>query len=103
MDGSRFLMEQFIKQELNGTVRSVLNEALGERKRSDDVLTREFEFNCFDVVLDFERGVVKLQDALSSGVESSAELPMSEFISACGLSFCQCKNLGVAPHGNTQP
>lgn len=84
-DGS--LMEQFIAQELNANVRSVLNGALEERARSDKVLIREFEFNCFDVVLDFERGVVKLQDALSSGVESSTELPMSYFISACGLSL----------------
>lgn len=84
-DGS--LMEQFIAQELNANVRSVLNGALEERARSDNVLIREFEFNCFDVVLDFERRVVKLQDALSSGVESSTELPMSDFISACGLSL----------------
>ncbi|MFG0582764.1 hypothetical protein ACF8C1_05905 [Pseudomonas sp. zjy_9] len=81
------LMEQFIAQELNANVRSVLNGAFDERARSDNVLIREFEFNCFDVVLDFERGVVKLQDALSSGVESSTELPMSDFISACGLSL----------------
>jgi len=78
-------MEQFIAQELNASVRSVLNGALEERARSGDVLLREFEFNCFDVVLDFERGVVRLQDALSSGVESSTELPLSDFIFACGL------------------
>ena len=81
------LMEQFIAQELNANVRSVLNGAFDERARSNNVLIREFEFNCFDVVLDFERGVVKLQDALSSGVESYTELPMSDFISACGLSL----------------
>lgn len=79
------LMEQFIAQELNASVRSVLNGALDERARSDDVLLREFEFNCFDVVLDFERGVVRLQDALSSGVESSTELPLPDFIFASGL------------------
>ncbi|MNT97658.1 hypothetical protein D3C72_2400290 [compost metagenome] len=66
-------------------MRSVLNGALDERARSDDVLLREFEFNCFDVVLDFERGVVRLQDALSSGVESCTELPLPDFIFACGL------------------
>jgi len=54
------LMEQFISQELNASVRSVLNGALDERVLSDDVLLREFEFNCFDVVLGFKRGVVRL-------------------------------------------
>lgn len=83
------LMEQFIAQELNASVRSVLNGALGERAASDNVLIREFEFNCFDVILDFERGVVRLQDALSSGIESSTELLLSDFISACGLSLLQ--------------
>jgi len=81
------LMEKFIAQELNASVRFVLNEALDERAHSDSVLIREFEFNCFDVVLDFERGVVKLQDVLSSGFESSTEFPLSEFISVCGLEL----------------
>ena len=39
------LMEQFIAQELNANVRSVLNGAFDERARSDNVLIREFEFN----------------------------------------------------------
>ncbi|PYB72720.1 hypothetical protein [Pseudomonas soli] len=83
------LMEQFIAQELNASVRSVLNGAIAERAGSDNVLIREFEFNCFDVILDFERGVVRLQDALSSGVENYTELLLSDFISACGLSVLQ--------------
>lgn len=83
------LMEQFIAQELDASVRSVLNGAIAERAGSDNVLIREFEFNCFDVVLDFEKGVVRLQDALSSGDESYIELLLSDFISACGLSVLQ--------------
>ncbi|MGW7775509.1 hypothetical protein ACTWM0_21505 [Pseudomonas machongensis] len=83
------LMKQFIAQELDANVRSVLNGAIAERASSDNVLIREFEFNCFDVVLDFERGVVRLQDTLSSGDESYIELLLSDFISACGLSVLQ--------------
>lgn len=86
MANSSSLVEQFVAQELNADVRYVLNGALDERARSDNVLVRGFEFNCFDVVLDFERGVVNLQDSLSSGDESATELPMSDFISACGLN-----------------
>lgn len=85
MTNGESLREQFISHELNASVRSVLNGALDKRVGSDDVLLREFEFNCFDVVLDFARGVVRLQGALSSGVESSTELPLPDFIFACGL------------------
>lgn len=87
LTNGNYILEQFIALELNAGVRSVLNRALDEWTRSNNILVREFEFNCFDITLDFERGMVKLQDTLSSGIESYIELPMAYFISVCGLNM----------------
>lgn len=86
MDSGGILMERFVAQELNGSVCSILSDAFNEGVCSKNVLFREFEFNCFDVYLDFEKGVVTLQDVLSVGESSFLDMPIREFISACGLN-----------------
>ncbi len=47
------LIERFVARELDDSVRSVLKNVFDERICSKSVLLREFEFNCFDVSLDF--------------------------------------------------
>ncbi|MEE1880869.1 hypothetical protein V0R55_11905 [Pseudomonas soli] len=90
MNSGGALIERFVVQELDDSVRSILKGAFDERMRSEKVLLREFEFNCFDVSLDFEKGIVTLQDALSAGEGSSLDISMREFASACGLNvFCR--------------
>ncbi len=86
MSGSGTLIERFIDQELDDSIRSILKDAFDERMRSESVLLSEFEFNCFDVALDFEKDIVMLQDVLSAGGSSSLDIPMCDFISACGLN-----------------
>ncbi|MCA5974611.1 hypothetical protein B1F69_24785 [Pseudomonas syringae] len=80
------LIERFVAQELDDSVRSILKDAFDERMCSKSVLLREFEFNCFDVSLDFEKDIVTLQDALSAGESSFLDIPIRDFISACGLN-----------------
>lgn len=86
MSNGGALIERFVAQELDDSVRSILKDAFDERMCSKSVLLREFEFNCFDVSLDFEKGIVTLQDVLSAGVSSGLEIPIRDFISACGLN-----------------
>jgi hypothetical protein len=86
MSSGGTLIERFVDQELDDSVRSILKDAFDERMRSEGVLLREFEFNCFDVALDFEKGIVTLHDVLSAGGSSSLDLAMSDFISTCGLN-----------------
>lgn len=80
------LIERFVVQELNDNVRSILKEAFDDRMCSKNVLLRDFEFNNFDVSLGFEKGIVTLQDVLSSGENSFLDIPIRDFISACGLN-----------------
>ena len=80
------LIERFVARELDDSVRSVLKNAFDERICSKSVLLREFEFNCSDVFLDFEKGIVILQDVLSAGESSFLDMPMRDFISVCDLN-----------------
>ncbi len=86
MSSESTLIERFVNQELDDSVRSILKSAFEERICSERVLLREFEFNCFDISMDFEKGIVTLQDALSAGENSFLDMPIREFISACGLN-----------------
>ena len=86
MNSGGTLIERFIDQELDDSVRSILNEAFDERMRSKNVMFRHFEFNCFDVSLNFEEGIVTLQDIFSSGGSNCLDIPIRDFISACGLN-----------------
>ncbi|MBD8147842.1 hypothetical protein IFT37_19240 [Pseudomonas fluorescens] len=85
MSSGEKLIERFVVQKLDDSVRSILKDAFDERKRSKSILLREFEFNCFDVSLDFEKSIVTLQDVLSSEEGNTINVPMRDFISACGF------------------
>ena len=86
MSNGGSLIKRFVAQELDDGVRSVLKDAFDERMCSKNVLLREFEFNCFYVSLDFEKGIVTLEDVLSAGESSFLDISISDFISACGLN-----------------
>jgi hypothetical protein len=85
MSGDGSLIERFIAQELDASVCSILKTAFDERAKSKEVLLRDFEFNLFEVSLNFEKGIVTLQDVLSDKLGSSVDIPIYEFASACGL------------------
>ena len=86
MSSGGTLIERFVDQELDDSVRSILKGAFDERMCSEGVLSRDFEFNCFDIYMDFEKGIVTLQDALSAGENSFLDIPIRDFISVCGLN-----------------
>jgi len=79
------IMERFIIHELDDSIRSILRGALDERKLSRSVLCREFEFNCFGVALDFEKGIVRVQDILCPGEDDFIDVPIQDFIVICAL------------------
>ena len=81
------LLSAFLEQELSDSVREVLAAAVRESINPDaqiDIIS--FEFNCFDVALDFECGTATLGDVLSSGAGSEQVIPLPFFLEACGLS-----------------
>ena len=79
------VIERFVQQELDAHVRGVLQGAIDENRGSENVYKREFEFNSFDVVLDFSRGLVIVQDVLIAGEDGEQEVSMSDFSDVCNL------------------
>ncbi|MEX5554671.1 hypothetical protein [Pseudomonas pergaminensis] len=79
------VIERFVQQELDAHVRGVLQGAIDEKRSSENVYKREFEFNSFDVVLDFSRARVIVQDVLIAGEDGDQEISMSDFIDVCNL------------------
>ena len=49
-------------------------------------LAKGGELNGFDVSLSLEKGIVTLQDVIASGESSFLDMPILDFISACGLN-----------------
>lgn len=81
------LLSAFLEWELNDSARIVLASAVRESMQSEDRATiKSFEFNCFDVVLDFELRQATLEDVLSTGAGSVQRIPLPLFLKACGLS-----------------
>ncbi|MDH0650331.1 hypothetical protein N5D48_26125 [Pseudomonas sp. GD03858] len=81
------LLSAFLEQELCGSVKEMLAAAVKESQRSGGkIAIKNFEFNCFDVVLDFEHDTATLEDVLSSGAGGEQIIPLPFFLEVCGLS-----------------
>jgi len=72
------LIDQFVRDELSVGVRHLLKEAL-QRGHDGSRLRDEFEFNRFNVVLDFARRIAVVQDDLDISCAGSVEIPLAEF------------------------
>lgn len=82
----RDLLEGFLQQELDASTREVLRLAIMDAGRLDSVMAvREFEFNLFDVVMDFERKVVVIQDVLLPETDEGVSISLAEFVRLCGI------------------
>jgi hypothetical protein len=72
------LIEQFQRYELDPVVRQRLQEAL-KRGTNGTRLRDEFDFNRFNVLLDFEQGTVVIEDDLDVSPAGRVEFPIAEF------------------------
>jgi hypothetical protein len=74
------LLEQFVRDECNDHVRGLLNEALASGKTQATV--KRFEFNRFEVALDFEALTATVEDVLDASDDGVQEISLSDFFSA---------------------
>ncbi|WP_339521411.1 hypothetical protein [Pseudomonas sp. EL_65y_Pfl2_R96] len=82
----RDLLKKFLQEELDASTREVLRLAIMEARKSGSVVAvREFEFNLFDVVIDFERQVVIVQDVLLPATDEGVSISLAEFVRLCGI------------------
>jgi hypothetical protein len=71
------LLQQFLRLEVNATVRQLLQDALADPEPRK--ARREFEFNRFNVKLDFERQVAVIDDETDTSSAGSVEIELEQF------------------------
>jgi hypothetical protein len=76
------LLEQFAEQEATLYVRGLICEALRERESNPMRELTHFNFNRFDVTLDFVSGTVLIEDELNFDpvAGNEARVPLDEFL-----------------------
>jgi hypothetical protein len=74
------LLERFLAEEASPHVRSLLMGAVADAQTDAQVLRREFNFNVFDLVIDFRTKSVKIADVLASN--AAVELSIEELLTA---------------------
>jgi len=74
------LMREFLAQECTPAVRELLRAALSHPRPGK--AAESFQFNRFDVTIDFENGTVLLEDDLNASHDGSAVLPLGEFLNS---------------------
>lgn len=82
MTTSPSLLEQFLREECTPAVRALICGAASAAGAG--LASRQFEFNRFNLVLDFEAGVAVLDDELDTGPAGSMRMPMDVLIAALG-------------------
>ena len=73
------LLDMFLAEECDSYTRNKLLDTIREGKTSGIAVTREYTFNRFNVILDFEKTEVKLEDDLTVGPGGDWKLDMEEF------------------------
>jgi hypothetical protein len=74
------IVARFLSLEATPHVRALLLSAMAEANESSSIEKRNFEFNVFDVEVNFAASTVTIADVLSANVEST--LPLADFRAA---------------------
>ncbi|VVN03714.1 hypothetical protein PS619_03458 [Pseudomonas fluorescens] len=80
------LFQRFLSEELNEGARELLRTGvLSAQEPGAVTFIREFNFNLFDVLIDFETRVVVVQDVLLPETDPGSVMSLDEFRSLCGI------------------
>ena len=71
------LIQNFLDEDGDEYSRSLLRDCIRENRSKDH--RKEFNFNQFNVILDFKAGTALLQDEFEPGVEGEVELSLTQF------------------------
>lgn len=76
------ILEQFLTEEATSHVRHVILAAAKahERNRETAEMKRKFEFNRFEVTLDFASDLALIEDVLAPAPSGELRLPLDEFL-----------------------
>lgn len=76
------LLDAFISQDCDAAVRQKLLEALEHRVETSFGRVREFTFNRFNIILDFENEQVIIEDDLDTSDSGACSIRLADFYKA---------------------
>jgi hypothetical protein len=76
------LLEQFLSEECTPYVRHVVLQALNSSKTVGLARMKRFEFNRFDLTIDYDEGVATVEDILDATAAGSQRVSLAELASA---------------------
>jgi pterin-4a-carbinolamine dehydratase len=74
------LLEQFLREEASSHVRDLILDAVQEHEQRSNQVRKKFEFNRFEVTLDFVSDVALIEDVLDPAPSGEVRLQLGEFI-----------------------
>jgi len=76
------LLKQFLEEDCDAGIRQMLLTEINRHATVRTAVVREFNFNRFDVYLDFQSESVRVDDDLDTSEAGSCTIPMTDFASA---------------------
>lgn len=74
------LLEQFLREEANSHVRELLLGAVSAHGVNPATAQQKFEFNRFEVTLDFLGDIALIEDVLDPTESGEVQLQLAEFV-----------------------
>ena len=75
------LLNQFLREEASAHFRGLILDAVREHERRSNEAQKKFEFNRFEVTLDFIGDVALIEDVLDPAWSGEVRLQLGKFIS----------------------
>jgi hypothetical protein len=74
------ILAQFLTEECTPHVRTLICDAIANNRRGEGPARQQFEFNRFNLTLDFEGARVTLEDELDTTSSGTVTLPLSRLV-----------------------
>lgn len=74
------MLKQFLAEEAVPYVRKLIFDAVDEREKNPGEFQKRFDFNRFDVSLDYAKSTVSIKDVLDSEASGEITLSLKEFL-----------------------
>lgn len=76
------LLQEFINQEATPSVCKLILDRVGQLNEQPKESIHKFEFNRFEITLDFSNKVVFIEDVLEPGPDGELSVGLDEFMDA---------------------
>lgn len=74
------LLRQFVDQEATAYVKKLIDDAVSQHDEQPCLEKKIFEFNRFEITLDFSNNLVRIEDVLEVGVEGEVSIGLDDFV-----------------------